>query len=321
MINKIEVSHKTIIFTALFFISIWLVVQIKDIILLLFVSFILVSAISPVVEKLEKMRIHRAIAIFVVYILGLGLIAIVGTLVVPPLVTQTIKLATRLPEFVNTILPDTRLDLNTIFGQVVPVGSGIVRFSVGVFSNLISIITLLVVTFYFLLERKNLDSYLSNFLGTQLGKKTYLVIAEIENRLGAWVRGELALMTIIGVLTFIGLFILRVDYALPLAIFAGAMEIIPIIGPIISAVPAVLVAASISPPLALVVVVLYTLIQQLENSLVVPSVMRKAVGLPPLVTILSLMVGGRLAGIGGALLSVPVVVVLRIILGHLLFKK
>lgn len=321
MVNKVEVSHKTIFFTVLFIITLWVLVQIKDILLLLFISFILMSALSTVVDNIEKMRVPRALAILLIYIIVLSVLGIVGSVIFPPLVTQSVKLISKLPDFINSVLPDSRIDIETIIQQVIPVGEGVVRFSVGIFSNFITIITLLVFTFYFLLERKKLEDDLINFIGIDAGKKIFSVITEVEIKLGAWTRGELALMTIIGITTYIGLIILKIDYALPLAIFAGILEIVPIIGPIISAVPAVLVAFSVSPGLALVVVVLYTLIQQLENHLIVPTVMRKAVGLRPLVTILALMIGGRLAGVGGALLAIPILLTLQVVVGNLLKSR
>lgn len=321
MVNKVEISHKTIFFTVLFLAGLWVIFQIRDILLILFVALILMSAISPLIDKIERKHIPRPFAILIVYIIGLTIIGGVGTLVIPPLISESIKLAARLPEFINSMLPESQINLDTIFQQIIPVGSGVVKFSVGIFSNVLTIITLLVITFYFLLERKKLEEYLVDFVGNDAGKKVYAVISDIESKLGAWVRGELTLMTIIGLMSYIGLTILRVDFALPLAIIAGILEIVPIIGPIISAVPAILVAFATSPGLAIVVAALYILIQQLENSLIVPSIMRKTLGLPPLVTILALMIGGRLAGVGGALLSVPIVLVLQSVTTYFLKFK
>lgn len=320
MINKVEVSHKTIIFTILLLISLWIVVQIRDILLLLFVSFILMSSLSPTVERLEKRHIPRTLSILLIYIILLSILALIGTIIMPPLISQTITLAGGLPDYLKGIVPGFNLQIDTIVQQIVPVGGGVLRISLGIFSNFISLITFLVFTFYFLLERRQLETYLGRIMGQEAGKKVFSVVTDVEVRLGAWVRGELTLMTIIGVFTYIGLTILGIEYALPLAIFAGLLEIVPIIGPIISAVPAVLVALTVSPGLALVVMALYILIQQLENSLVVPTVMRKAVGLSPLVTILALMIGGRLAGVGGALLSIPLVLVVEVILHRVLPK-
>lgn len=321
MTNKVEISHKTIIFFFLFLVSIWLFIQIRDILLLLFVTFILMSALSPIVDRFEKFRIPRAVAILIIYVISIFIIGLAGTLVVPPLVTQSARLVVRLPDFINSVIPSSHLNLDNIIQQVIPVGEGVVKISVGIFSNFITLITFLVFTFYFLLERKKLEKDLVEFVGNEVGERIFSVISQVEVKLGAWVRGELALMTIIGITSFIGLSILRVDYALPLAIFAGFLEVVPIIGPIVSAIPAVLVAFGTSPGLAIVVVVLYILIQQLENNLVVPTVMKKAVGLSPLITILALMIGGRLAGVVGALMSVPIVVVLQIILKDILKYK
>ncbi len=320
MVNKIEISHKTIIFTLVLLILFWLVYQIKDIILLLFISFILTSALSSPVERVEKTGLPRVLAILVIYLILFTIMALVGTWIFPPLVNQSMRLAIKLPEFFNSVLPNSHLNIETLIQQIIPVGGGVIRFSLGIFNNIITLIALFVFTFYFLLERKNLKNDLFNFVGTEKSQVFLSIITEIESKLGAWVRGQLTLMTIVGVFTFLGLTLLKVDYALPLAILAGLLEIVPIIGPIISSIPAILVGLSVSPGLALIVAVLYLLVQQLENNLFVPTVMRKAVGISPLVTILALMIGSRLAGVVGALLSVPVVVVCQIILSFYLKK-
>ncbi|MCL5019991.1 MAG: AI-2E family transporter [Patescibacteria group bacterium] len=314
MVNKVEISHKTIFFIIFLLLGVWLIVQIRDILLLLFVAFILMSALSPTVDRLEKLRIPRALAILIIYIIGIFIIGLVGTIIVPPLLTQSGRLIVKLPDFINTIFPSSRFNMDNVIQQIIPVSEGFVKISLGIFSNFITMITFLVFTFYFLLERKRLEKDLIGFVGPAAGERIFSVISQVEVKLGNWVRGELTLMTIIGIASYIGLLILKVDYALPLAIFAGFLEVIPIMGPIISAIPAVLVAFGTSPGLAIVVVALYILIQQLENHLIVPTVMRRAVGLSPLITILALAVGGRLAGVIGALISVPIIVVLQIIL-------
>jgi len=136
----------------------------------------------------------------------------------------------------------------------------------------------------------------------------FTVLLQIEKRLGAWVLGQVCLMIFIGLLVYGGLFFLRVEYALPLAIFAGLLEIVPTIGPTVSAIPAVLVAFGSSPGLALSVAALYIIVQQIENNLLVPLVMKQSVGLSPVLTILALMIGGRFGGIAGAVLAVPVLI-------------
>ena len=138
----------------------------------------------------------------------------------------------------------------------------------------------------------------------------------VEDRLGAWVRGQATLGLTIGIMTAIGLSLLGLPYVLPLSIFAGLLEAVPNIGPIVSAIPAILIALTISPLMGLVTALLYFIIQQAENHLIVPFVMRKVVGLPPLVTMIALLIGGKLAGIPGALLGVPIVVTMQTIISE-----
>jgi len=128
-------------------------------------------------------------------------------------------------------------------------------------------------------------------------------------------------MTIVGVLSFVGLRLLGIEFALPLAILAGLLEIIPNIGPIVSAIPAVLSGLTVSPLMGLAVAALYFLIQQIENSIIVPRVMQKVVGVNPLVTILSLAIGFKLAGVAGAILAIPVVLVIQVATSEIFTSK
>ena len=134
-------------------------------------------------------------------------------------------------------------------------------------------------------------------------------------------RGELILMTIIGVFTYIALNILGIKFALSLAFIAGLLEIIPIIGPIIAAIPAFLVASSDSFFLGGIVIILYIIIQQLENNLIVPFVMNKAVGIHPITILIALSIGGRLGGLLGAVLAVPVALFIETIVTQLLSRN
>jgi predicted PurR-regulated permease PerM len=157
---------------------------------------------------------------------------------------------------------------------------------------------------------------MEGFVGKETATEVLIVIRNIEQRLGAWVLGELVLMFFIGLLVFIGLSILQLDYALSLAIIAGMLEIIPNIGPIVSAIPAVIISLATSPILAVTVVIVYIITHQLENNLLVPLVMRKSVGLSPVITIISMLIGGKLAGIPGIILAVPVVLVIQELLSY-----
>lgn len=321
MPQKIEISPRTILFIAGFVGLIWLVLYIKDILFLLFISFIFMSAMRPVVEKLVSWSVPRALGILLVYIAVITVFVIVGTFIVPPLVEQTVRLVTNLPEFLEPLSPYVQLDFNTVLGQIAPLGQNVARFTLGIFSNVLTIFTILVFSFYFLLERKNLKTYLMALVGTEMADRTLNIVRKAENRMGAWVNGQLVLMIIIGTTCYIGLSLLGVSYALPLALVAGLLEAVPIIGPNIAAVPAILVAFTISPWLAAAVAALYFIVQQVENNILVPTVMRRAVGVPPLASLLALMVGGRLAGVLGAILAVPILLAAQTILEEILKPK
>jgi len=318
MPSKIEISHKTIVFTVAFLALIWLILQIRDILFLLFISFILTAALRPLVDKMEQFRVPRVVGIIFLYMIVFGFfgISLAGT--IPTLVIQTTKLAQQLPVFAARLLPYWQIDLNALTQQIAPIGENLVKVTVGLFSNIITTLTVLVFTFYLLLERKHTEALLTDVMGNGAAAKTISVVEAVEKRLGAWVQGQLFLMFLIGVFVYIGLLLLHVEYALPLALIAGILEIVPIVGPIMAAIPAVLVALAVSPFLALSVVALYFIVQQIENHIVIPIVMRKSVGLSPVITITALMIGGRLAGMVGAILAVPVVLVLMAIVGSLI---
>lgn len=319
MTSKIEISHRSIVFTVIFLLALWVLFQIRDILFLVFIAFILMTALRPLVDWLEWAKLPRVIAILFIYTIVFGFfgVSLAGT--IPSLVIQSTKFVQELPNFLEKVLPYWNIDARSMSQQIAPISENIVKLTVGIFSNLLTTLTVLVFTFYFLLERKKLESLLTNTMGEDAAERVIDALRNIELRLGSWVNGQLLLMAIIGVSVYAGLTLLHVEFALPLAIIAGVLEIVPMIGPIASAIPAVLVAITISPFLALSVVALYFIIQQVENNIFVPLILRKSVGLSPIVTIFGLMVGGRLAGIVGAILAVPMVLVLQVIFHAFLF--
>ena len=313
MTNKVEISHRTIIFTVLFLISLWLLYEIRQIIVALFVSIILMAAINPSVDRLEKYRLPRWLAILLIYLVVIFIAGTMMALMITPLIEQTASFINKSIFYLKDV-GNFGIDPNVLASQLSQLGSipaNILRVTVNFFSNIVAVIALAFMTFYLLLERKNLDKYLVAIFGKEREKEATSVINNIEKRLGSWVRGELALMVLIGLMSYIGLRLLGVEFALPLAILAGLLEILPNIGPVVSAIPAILTGLMISPMMALAIAALYFLIQQSENTFVAPKVMQKVVGVNPLVTILALSIGFKLAGVAGAVLAIPIVLVIQ----------
>lgn len=313
MPTKVEISHRTIIFTLILLAAVWVVFQIRDVLYLLFISFILMSALRPIVDGMERIRVPRVVSILILYGLVFGGLGAGIASMIPTLSTQSAKLFNQLPDVLSRVFPYISSDIQALLQQVAPVGENLVRVTLGVFSNMLAVVTVMTFTFYFLLERRHLQDFLVALLGNFTGERAFDVLLRIEKRLGSWVLGQLCLMLFVGLLVYGGLFFLRVEYALPLAILAGLLEIVPTIGPTVSAVPSVLVAFSNSPSpwLAVSVIALYIIVQQVENNILVPLIMKRSVGLPPILTIVALMIGAKFGGITGAVLAVPVLIAIQ----------
>ncbi|TSC86328.1 MAG: Uncharacterized protein G01um10147_940 [Microgenomates group bacterium Gr01-1014_7] len=320
MPQKIDISHRTVVFTILFLLSLWLVYLIKDLLIILFVSLILMSALSPLVKFFVKFKIPKTLSIATTYIIIIGVLSGVVTIILRPLVEETSRLVLSLPPTIGQVFNVVNIDKSVLQSELTKLSGNIFSITFALFDNLLTIIFLLVLTYYLLLERENLENRVAQlFIGRQ--DRIRKSIVQIEEKLGSWLRGQLVLSVIIGALSFIGLTILGVPYALPLSLIAGVLEVVPVIGPIISAIPAILVSLTISPFLSLGVALMYFVIQQLENHLIVPQVMKRAVGLNPLVVILAIAVGSRLLGFAGALLAVPIAVVIQILATEIIEER
>ena len=320
MRQKVDISHRTVIFTALFILAFWVTYLIRDLLIILFVAVIFVSALSPLVKFFVKLRLPKVLSITITYIIIITTVAGLVISIIPPLVEQSTKLVVTAPGLLAQFFNITNLDKSVFSSELTSLSKNLFSITLSVFDNFLTIIFLLVLTFYMLLEQDSLENRFSSlFKGKE--ERIRRLIVKIEEKLGAWLRGQLILTLVIGVLSYIGLTILNIPYALPLAMVAGIMEVIPVIGPIVSALPAIFLALTISPILSVGVAVMYLLIQQLENHLIVPQVMKRAVGLNPLVVILAIAIGGRLLGIAGALLAVPMAVVFQIIAAEIIEGK
>ncbi len=321
MHRTVDIAPRTIFLILGVLVGVWIVLHIRDILYLLFISFIFATAIRPSVEWLTNYRIPRVLAILFVYIALIGFIVAFFGSFIPQFVAQGTLLIQRIPRIAETILPSLNIDQGFLTSQLAPITRNIFEFSVRFVNNIITFITIFVFSFYFLLGRNHLALTIYQWVPKHMAEDITVIIQKLEEKLGAWARGQALLMIIIGVVTYIGLSFLRVDYALPLAVLAGILEILPIVGPLLSAIPAILIAFTVSPLLALSVAALYFIIQQLENHLIVPQVMKRSVGLSPVVVIIAFMIGSRFEGVMGAFLAVPIVVTGQIIIEHVLSKK
>lgn len=293
----------------IFLASLILLYQLKEILLIVFIAYIIVAALTPVVEYLKKRGVPRTIAVMITFFTTLLLFVLLIAPLVPFLAAQIQQLTKSFPQYLHQAAGAIGMQLDTKeLGQVFTpqqLGQNAFALAGGVFGGFFALVTTIAISFYLLLSYERAKSGVANLFTTQSREKAINVIEQINDKLGAWLRGQFLLSISIGLLTWSALTALGMPFSLPLAVLAGLFEIVPTIGPIISAVPAVVVALTISPNMAFVIVATYIIIQMIENHLLVPRIMQRAVGLNPVIVIIGVIVGDRLLGIPGALLSVP----------------
>ena len=321
----IEISPKTIFITIAIIFGLFVAWQIKGILLSLVIAYILMSGFAPLVDWFEKEGVNKTVAVLATFILIISVLGLLIFAVIPPLIVQTRELILSLPQYIDNLdkfvqtkngLPNITIDDITQFltQRIDKALTNVLSVILNVFTGFLTFITVAVFSFYLLLERDKIKQNLFIFFPHLSKERVYRLGHKIEEKLGAWLRGQVTLMLLVGAATWLGLTILGIKYALPLAVVAGILEIVPIIGPIISAVPAIIIAFVQNPVLVIAVIILYLVVQQVENYLLVPKVMERAVGLSPLIIIFALLVGGSLLGIIGALLAVPVTAIIQVIL-------
>ncbi len=314
--QRIEISSKTIVFTVFFLLGLGFVWQIRDLIFSLIIAFIIAGALKPAVNYLEKLRIPRVLASIFIYFSFIFLFFYIFTLIIPPLASELIVLFKHLPQIIKTTLPIVSSTFNfDFFSRNLPgLTNQTFEFIKGLFGNVVFISSTVFFGFYFLSEKNLSLKLLGNFFDESEVNKITLVADRAQKRMSSWFWGEIILMLVVGGLTYIGLAAFKIKYALALAVLAGLLEVIPNIGPILSSVPAILIGLTHSPILGVSMAALYLLVQQLENNLVVPMVMKKVTGLHPIVILISLVIGGKIAGVIGVVLAVPVTLLLETII-------
>jgi predicted PurR-regulated permease PerM len=321
--RKIEISYKTTISIILVLAGAAAVWYIRNIVVLFFLCFIFMEAINPAVNKLEKIRIPRPLAIISLYLIIFTTLFFAFAGLVPIVVEQTTSLVKAIPEILQKInfFGLSVGDLSNQLKMIEGLPKGIASTAVTIFTDIFSIFLVFVITFYLLLERKKMNEHCSNIFGEKVARKYLKIVEKLEVRLGSWVRAELILMIIIGVLYYILFTILGIKYAVPLAIIGGLFEIIPSFGPIITNTLGAIVGFAISPWTAVFAVGGGILIHSFENNLITPKVMKESCGLNPVLTIFLLLTGAKLASIPGMILAVPVYMTLETIFKIVIEKE
>jgi predicted PurR-regulated permease PerM len=296
-----------------------------------FMAVLLAAALDPLADRLrERLPTGRAGTILVIYGTIFAALAVFAVLVLPPIAGEAQRLVLQLPAtlagaraWAEGIEPEVvSAALVALMGIAerftasaeVPTIDDVVQISSSAAGLLAAAVTVLALTFFWLLERPRLQRYALAFVGESQRAGVRESWNAIEARLGLWVRGQLILMAAVGIASGIAYTVMGVPSPLLLAVIAGIAEVIPIIGPLVGVLPAVLVSATVSPELAVLVGLVGIAIQAVEGMVLTPIVMRKTLGLSPMLVFLSVLVGAAVGGLLGALLAVPVAATLEIVL-------
>jgi predicted PurR-regulated permease PerM len=318
----------------------WLLVQIKEILLATLVAAILAAGVAPLVSRLQAIRwtrggwhFSRTWSIVLTFLAIIVCVLAVGAVVLTPLVYETQQFIANFPERISQLqallenlhvryswLPDLsglvkRLpqEVTDVTQYFAPAAGVAFRFLGGI----ATLITILFLAFYMLVQGPTLrEGFLALFARRDRAQVAD-VIDQIGAKFGGWVRGQLLLALIIGIAAGAGMAAIQMPFPYLLGIVAGVLEMVPMLGPTLGSIPAIFIAL-FQPSWKLVFTIIwYIIIQQAEGNFIVPRVMRSAVGLSPLLTILALIIGGKLLGIAGALLAVPVAAALQVIVGEI----
>lgn len=319
---------------ALAVILLWAAFLARKVLLLIYISGVLAVGFSPIVRLIERQkalpigtkRFPRWLAILILYVFIIGTLTAIVVLIYPPLVRQGRALWSALPDmfyraqdfliskgllsehltFKEAVeqapVPEGKDAVGTVFGAVM-----------GVVGGLFGLFTILILTFYLLIEAGSLRDSLLRLFPKAARPRIHAASREITTKVSAWLGGQLLLAGTIGLSSAIGLWLMGIPFFYVLALISAIGEMIPVVGPILSAIPAIAVAASVSSQKVLMVILFFIIQQQFENHVLVPKVMERQVGVSAVTVIVALLIGGNLMGIPGALLAVPTAAIIQVL--------
>lgn len=330
--DSISISLGTIIKFVLVVLFFGLIFVLKDIILVLLMSIVIASAVEPGTQWFVRRKIPRLFAVIAIYIAFAICFAGIIYFLFLPLLSESSDFLRNFPTYFNAVtISDTlnsgffgsgslsnftnTIDLENVVSQINHVAGSVTSNAFGTvasfFGGVMSFFLIVVLSFYLAVEEDGVGKFLKAVTTLKHEKYVVSLWKRSQRKIGLWMQGQLVLAVIVGMLVYLGLLIINVPNALLLAFLAAAFEIIPLFGPILASIPAISIAfVTGGVPLALIVIGLYIIIQQFENQLIYPLVVKKVVGVSPIVSIVALAIGWQLAGLTGLILSVPIAAVI-----------
>jgi len=319
---QVDISTASVFRAILAIVGVLVLYLLSDVVIILLLSVVIASAVQPFVNWFQKKGGPRIVGVLLLYMLFLAAVATVSSLVLPSVLADLSNLTSYLPKVTQQIsssldtvqqgspryfdfVAEIQNILEVLSGYLQQFSQSALNLAVGAFGGLFSFVAVLVLSFYLAVMKNGVPNFLAAVVPERYEEYVNDLWRRVELKVGYWLQGQLLLALIVGLLVYVGLVLLGVKFALVFAILAMALEILPIAGPVLAAIPAVLMAFIQEPALGLWVLIMWVVVQQAENHILVPLVLGKTTGLNPVVVMLSILIGFKLAGIVGALLGVP----------------
>ncbi len=320
--THVEITTTTIFKVILIILLFVLLYVLKDVVIIFLFALIIASAISPFANWLDEKKFPRLLGVLLLYLTVFGLFVFVFALIIPFVADELGNLTQVLPNLLQKLssslenvqkgspqyfdfLSELQNILEGLSNYLQQSAQSIISVIASVFGGIFSFIAIIVISFYLAVTRKGIESFLSSVVPDEYESYVINLWERTEVKVGRWLQGQLLLGLIVGLVVYVGLSLMNIKFALILAALAMVLEIVPMVGPVVAAIPSVFLAIMQSPTLALWVTLFYIVVQQLENHILVPLVFGKTIGLNPVVVIIALLVGQQLAGIPGMIISVP----------------
>ncbi|MEK7609821.1 MAG: AI-2E family transporter [Patescibacteria group bacterium] len=325
----INLNTGTIVRFFLFAILLVAAYYISDVLLVVLAAIILASAIEPVIRRLKRHKVHRIISVILIYVIIATVLAGIVVFFMPLVLNEASDFLNGLPSTISlddiwSPIRDIGISLSSnsppVVGQTISVaeyvkgfqnlilgtGGGVFKTAGVIFGGFLSLILIIVLSFYLAVKEDGVDDFLR--IVTPVKHHNYIIDLwkRSQRKIALWLQGQILLGIVVGVLVYLVLMVVGIKHALLLALFAAILEIIPVFGPMIASVPAILVAFTENGiGTGFLLIGLYLIIYQFESQLFYPLVVKKVVGISPIVVILALVIGAKLAGVLGALIAVP----------------
>ncbi|OGG49165.1 hypothetical protein A3G63_00880 [Candidatus Kaiserbacteria bacterium RIFCSPLOWO2_12_FULL_52_8] len=325
---NISITSGTVIRALIIVVGAYVFWVLRDLALLMLTAIVIASAIEPGVAFFVRWRIPRLIAVFLLYVLVFGSIFALVYFFFPPIIADAADFLSVIPTYLSMLtIPSSfpgfssatdilgsqaqlQLFVQNLFSlqnAFTASPSTVVQVFVTFFGGILSLMLVVVLSFYFALQDTGVDDFIRLIMPVTNEEYAVSLWKRAQKKIGLWMQGQILLSVIVGILVYLGLVIIGIPYALLLAVFTAFAEIIPIFGSLISGLVAVIIAFSEGGvALAAIVLGLYVVVNQFESNLIYPLIVKKVVGIPPLLVIVALIAGYTLAGFLGVLLSVPV---------------